>query len=55
MQPQRLSLPDSIAHLHHNFAHHHAFSFLNILSTFFCRMFSPFFSPYVIWTIITNL
>jgi hypothetical protein len=38
IQPRRLSLPDSIRHLHHNFAQHHSFSFLNILSTLFCRM-----------------
>ncbi|CAF1382025.1 unnamed protein product [Adineta steineri] len=36
IQPYRLSLPDSIQHLHYNFAHHHSFSFLNILSTLFC-------------------
>ncbi|CAF4764913.1 unnamed protein product [Rotaria sp. Silwood1] len=36
IQPRRLSLPDSICHLHNNFARHHSFSFLNILSTLFC-------------------
>ncbi|CAF3721862.1 unnamed protein product [Rotaria magnacalcarata] len=36
IQPSRLALPDSICQLHHNFAHHHSFSFLNILSTLFC-------------------
>ncbi|UJR25135.1 hypothetical protein I4U23_006494 [Adineta vaga] len=36
IQPNRLSLPDSIRQLHHNFAHHHSFSFLNLLSTLFC-------------------
>ncbi|CAM4853878.1 unnamed protein product [Rotaria socialis] len=36
IQPSRLTLPDSICQLHHNFAHHHSFSFLNILSTLFC-------------------
>ncbi|CAF2319793.1 unnamed protein product [Rotaria sp. Silwood2] len=36
IQSRRFSLPDSICHLHNNFARYHSFSFLNILSTLFC-------------------
>lgn len=32
-----ISIPESIRQLHYNFSNYHSFSFLNILSTLFCR------------------